>query len=273
MKIELKKFDMSSIADDKVVVMIGKRGTGKSTNILSLLYHHRDIPVGTVLSATESANSFYSHIVPSLFIHDEYDPAVIDSFLNRQKKVIKLHNRPGGKAIDPRAFLVLDDCLFDNRWINDKNIKYLFMNGRHLKVFFVIALQYALGIPPILRTNIDYVFILRENIVANRKRIYDHYAGMFPSFETFCTVLDQTTENYECLVINNNAKSNRLEDQIFWYKADTPPEDFRLGAPEFWNLHNECYNRNLDDDDEQPFDAHALKKKRTPSISVRKSHF
>ena len=30
MKLELRKFDITSITDDKVVVMIGKRNTGKS---------------------------------------------------------------------------------------------------------------------------------------------------------------------------------------------------------------------------------------------------
>ena len=30
MKLQLRKFDMASISDDKVVVMIGKRDTGKS---------------------------------------------------------------------------------------------------------------------------------------------------------------------------------------------------------------------------------------------------
>jgi ABC-type polar amino acid transport system ATPase subunit len=30
MKLELKKFDITKIQDDKVIVMIGKRGTGKS---------------------------------------------------------------------------------------------------------------------------------------------------------------------------------------------------------------------------------------------------
>ena len=78
------------------------------------------------------------------------------------------------------------------------------MNGRHWHILFIITMQYPLGIPPNLRTNIDYVFILRENIVSNRKRIYDNYAGMFPTFEVFCQVMDQCTENYECLVINNN---------------------------------------------------------------------
>ena len=28
-------------------------------------------------------------------------------------------------------------------------------------------------------------------------------------------------ENYECLVIHCSAKSNKLEDQVFWYKADS----------------------------------------------------
>ena len=95
-------------------------------------------------------------------------------------------------------------------------------------------MQFALGIPPNLRTNIDYVFILRENYVSNRKRIYEHYAGMFPTFEMFCQVMDQCTENFECLVINNNAKSNKLEDQVFWYKA-SEHDDFRLGAQEYWD--------------------------------------
>ena len=67
-------------------------------------------------------------------------------------------------------------------------------------------MQYALGVPPNLRTNIDFVFILRENYVSNRKRLYEHYAGMFPTFEIFCQVMDQCTEDYNCLVIDNSAK-------------------------------------------------------------------
>ena len=85
----------------------------------------------------------------------------------------------------------------------------------------------------LMAKSIDYVFILREPYIANRKRIYENYAGMFPTFESFCQVMDQCTENYECLVINNNAKSNKLTDQVFWYKAE-PHDDFKIGAPSFW---------------------------------------
>ena len=96
-------------------------------------------------------------------------------------------------------------------------------------------MQFPLGMPPTLRSNVDFVFILRENFISNRKRIYEHWAGMFPDFKTFCSVMDQCTENYECLVINNTVKSNKLEDLVFWYKADDH-EDFTLGAPVFWNM-------------------------------------
>lgn len=33
-------------------------------------------------------------------------------------------------------------------------------------------MQYAMDIPPALRANIDYVFCLRENIQANREKLY-----------------------------------------------------------------------------------------------------
>ena len=50
MEIQLK-FDMRDIKDDKVVVLIGKRDTGKSFLCKDILYHHRNIPVGQVISA------------------------------------------------------------------------------------------------------------------------------------------------------------------------------------------------------------------------------
>ena len=269
LNIQLKKFDMKSIKDDKVVVLIGKRDTGKSFLVKDLLYYHQDIPIGTVVSGTESANSFYSEIVPSLFIHDEFTPELINNVVRRQKLIVNKTKediaKKGSTKIDPRAFIILDDCLYDKSWIKDKNIRTLFMNGRHYNIMFVITMQYALGIPPNLRTNVDFVFILRENYVSNRKRLYEHYTGMFPTFEMFCQVMDQCTENYECLVINNNAKSNKLEDQVFWYKAK-PHNSFQIGSQKFWKHHSNNFN-NRYNSVEEPV-QHGKKKKQF--INVKK---
>jgi hypothetical protein len=278
MTLELKKFDMRAISfrpeENKgpVIVLIGRRDTGKSYLVRDLLFYHQDIPIGTVISGTEAGNGFYSSHVPRLFIHDEYNTAIIENILKRQKTVLKQVKKEIAAYkktnIDPRAFVILDDCLFDAGWTKDKMMRLLFMNGRHWKIMLVITMQYPLGIPPNLRTNIDYVFILREPYIANRRRIYENYAGMFPTFESFCQVMDQCTEYYECLVINNNSKSNKLQVQIFWYKAE-PHGDFKLGSKEFWDISKEINS----DDEDDIYDPSARKKNSGPKISVRKSRW
>jgi hypothetical protein len=277
MTLELKKFDMRAITfkpdENKgpVIVMIGRRDTGKSYLVRDLLYHHQDIPIGTVISGTEAGNGFYAQHVPKLFIHEEYNSVLIENILRRQKVVLKQVNKEieqyRRSTIDPRAFVILDDCLYDQGWTKDKLMRLLFMNGRHWKIMLIITMQYPLGIPPNLRTNIDYVFILREPYMTNRKRIWENYASMFPTLESFCSVMDQTTENYECLVINNNAKSNKLHDQIFWYKAETRP-DFKLGSKEFWEISKGMG----DDDDEDQYDPNKGRKKSAgQQITVKKN--
>ena len=279
MTLELKKFNMKAIEfkpnENKgpVIVLIGRSDTGKSFLVRDLLYYHTDIPIGTVISGTEAGNGFYSSHVPKLFIHDEYNTGIIENILKRQKTVLKQMNKEYAaykrSNIDPRAFVILDDCLFDNSWTKDKMMRLLFMNGRHWKIMLIITMQYPLGIPPNLRTNIDYVFILREPYIANRKRIYENYAGMFPTFESFCQVMDQCTENYECLVINNNAKSNKLYDQVFWYKAENH-QNFRLGSKEFWEL-----SKNINsDDEEEMYDPNSSRKRGAgPRINVKKNRW
>jgi hypothetical protein len=79
--------------------------------------------------------------------------------------------------------------------------------------------------------------------------------------------MDQCTENFECLVINNNAKSNKLHDQIFWYKAQTHGP-FKLGAKEFWEMSKDIHS----DEEEEQYDPSSIKRKgHGPKIQVKKN--
>ena len=232
MNFNIKKFDMDVIRDRcsldsrkaPMIVLVGKRDTGKSFLVKDILANCREcFPVGTVISGSEVASPFFQDMVPAKLIHDKYNPNVVMGSIKRQMAVKHSRNQQlrSGQSCntDPRAFLILDDCLYDKTWMNEESTRYVFMNGRHIDLMTMITMQYPLGVPPNLRTNIDFVFILRENVIGNRKRIYDNYAGMFPTFQMFCQFMDQCTENYECLVVCNGIQSNRLEDQVFWYKA------------------------------------------------------
>ena len=166
MTLELKKFDMKNISfkpnENKgpVIVLIGRRDTGKSFLVRDLFFYQQDIPLGTVISGTEEGNGFYSTHVPKLFIHNEYNTVIIENVLKRQRQVLKQVKKDMELykkcTIDPRTFVILDDCLYDASWTRDKMMRLLFMNGRHWKVMLIITMQYPLGVPPNLRTNIDY---------------------------------------------------------------------------------------------------------------------
>lgn len=243
--VQLKKFDLNKMGDDKIILYIGKRNTGKSVLVLDYLYHHRQFPLGTVISPTDNFNFTYRPHIPSIFIHEEYSPELIEQVLKRQKDIChKCKNDPAYANVDPRAFVILDDCLADgNEWVRDKNIKWIFMNGRHAKMTFILTMQYCMGITPNLRTNVDYIFICKEPKLGNQKRLYEHYAGMFPCFDMFRVVLNKCTKNYGCLVIDNSSNSDKLEDQVFWYRSDSNRPDwdtFKLCYPIFWK-NNEAY--------------------------------
>jgi hypothetical protein len=274
-KLVLNKFDMSKIKDTSVVVMIGARNSGKSYLVRDLLYNNQTLPVGMVISGTEGSNRFYSSMVPPLFIHEDYEPILVEKFVKRQrmlmKKIEKDEKMYGSSTIDPRAFLIMDDCLYDKGWQNDKNIRACFLNGRHFKCFFIFTSQYAIAAPPMLRNNIDFVFILREPRVLSRRKLYENFAGFVPTFEIFSQLMNQCTENYECLVIDNTTKSNKLSDQIFWYKAEEHPS-FHIGAKEFWQMHNENYDDD-GEEDEEIFDVATLHNtnRRGPIINVHKA--
>jgi hypothetical protein len=172
MTLQLKKFDMKSITfkpnenTGPVIILIGRRDTGKSFLVRDLLFYHQDIPIGTVISGTEAGNGFYSQHVPKLFIHDEYNTVIIENILKRQKAVLKQVKKEieqyKRSNIDPRAFVILDDCLYDDRWTRDKMMRLLFMNGRHWKIMLVITMQYPLGIPPYVQTLIMYLYCVNH---------------------------------------------------------------------------------------------------------------
>lgn len=243
-KVILKKFDLSDVKKDSVVVFIGKRNTGKSFLVKDLLYHLRDLPAGIVISGSEAVNKFYGNFIPPVLIYNEYSDKSMDSIFKRQQKLIEKYGKNDPKTY---CFVIFDDCLHDSKaWSKSKHIKNVFMNGRHYNILFILTMQYPMGIGPELRTNIDYVFILRENIVNNRKKIHENYAGMFDKYESFSKVLNACTNDYGCLVIKNNSRTNRLQDQVFYYKAEDNG-NFSM-CPPFWNVktNTETSERKID---------------------------
>jgi len=222
-------------------VIIGKPGTGKTTMITSLLYEKSNLfPIAQIHSGTEDSNGHYKKTFPSSFIYNKFTESAVEDFIKRQK-IAKKH------LDNPWAVLLLDDCTDDPKSLTKPLIQGIFKNGRHWKMWFILSLQYCLDVKPVIRTNIDGTFILREPSFKNRKALWENYASIIPDFQMFQDIMDQITDDYTALYIHNATNSNKLEDCIFWYKAKWVPPDFKFGSPDYWLFHEERYDEAYQD--------------------------
>ena len=222
------------------IVVIGKPGTGKTTLITSLLYEKKHIfPIGMVMSGTEDSNGHYRQLFPSTFVYNKLHEDKIEDFIKRQK-IAKNHIPQ-----NPWGLLLLDDCTDDPKLFNKPLFQGLYKNGRHWKMMFILSLQYCMDVKPVIRTNIDGTFILREPNMKNRRALWENYAGIIPDFAMFCEVMDKITDDYTALYIHNSTQSNSIEDCVFYYKADPNiSKDFKFGSEEFWNFHMDRFDDN-----------------------------
>lgn len=272
--LKIRKFDMTKVSDKSIIAFIGKRKSGKSTCLKELLYYKRHIPVATVISPTEEFNRFFSDIIPSIFIHNDILEEIIDNAVARQKLVKKKRlleeKQYGSSTIDSQALLILDDCQYNPKWSYWKSIREIFMNGRHIDLTFIYTAQTATNLLPALRQQIDYCFLFNMPGLENRKRLYCNYGSLFPTFECFNQIYDSCTAEYECLVIDNTVRSNKLEEQIAWYKADPAifESTFQTCAPEYWELSKDQYDDTQEEDED--FDLSVFGKKNVPQINIQK---
>uniref|UniRef100_A0A6C0J7U4 Packaging ATPase n=1 Tax=viral metagenome TaxID=1070528 RepID=A0A6C0J7U4_9ZZZZ len=245
-RLRIHKFNIKEMPDNVTIAMIAKRASGKSYLTREILFHKKEIPTAMAISKTEKLNKFYGEFIPDIYIYNNYSTGILNRLYSRQSKMSEDNNirkKEGKKLKDDRVILIMDDCMSSKgTWVKEEQILELFFNGRHHHLSFILTMQYAIGIPPEMRSNFDFIFLLAEDFISNRKRLYDHYAGMFPSFDVFQQVFTQVTADYGCMVINNRVHSTDVTKKVFWYKAKETPE-FTMGSKKYKKFHKKNYDQ------------------------------
>ena len=247
-KLPIRQFKLENMVENPAIVMIAKRGSGKSWVVRAILHHFSSVPCGIVIAPTDRMNSFYNDFFPDSYIHYEYKSELMQKLLQRQILMIekKKQKQKLGKKLDARTYCIMDDCLSSKgSWMRDQPIQELLYNGRHYEIMYILTMQYPLGITPELRSNFDYIFLLKEEYISNQKKLFDHYAGMFPNFESFRQVFAGLVADYGCMVIDNRRDVNISLERIFWYKApNLVGIQLKLGCKQFRKYHENNYNKN-----------------------------
>lgn len=241
--LNIRPFDPSVMKNNATVLLLGKRGTGKSTLLNDLMYHMRSkFNFGIAMSPTEESSEMLGEMLPRSCVFDDFAEDAIGRMLKYQKKKVK-------QGSYRNMFIIMDDCAYDNRTLKGKNIREVFMNGRHRKIFIINAVQYMMDVPSFLRGQIDYVFAMRDNIIDQREKLWKFFFGMFSDYKDFSAVMDNCTEGHNCIVLNNTVRSNNPEDCVFWYCANPELPKFRLCDDVFWNMDRRYYSVREDRED------------------------
>ncbi|AGO83209.1 hypothetical protein pdul_cds_958 [Pandoravirus dulcis] len=231
----LRKFDRALHKPSRVNLIVGKRGTGRSVLLKDLLCSKGnawDVVVG--MSPTPESRDMLREMFPASCVHDGYDSSIVERIVLTARTLCHV-------GFHPRVLLVLDDCMFDARVLKSTMMRDLHMNARHLGIEVYNTVQYVMDMPKALRSEIDYVFALREPQHAYRENLYKNFFGIFPTYNEFSAAFDACTENYACMVVDSTAKTNAIEDSAFWYRGSPNPPTMLLGSRDQWRLHHMFY--------------------------------
>lgn len=265
LRLTLDQFRLSWIGSKKTIIMIGQRGSGKTTVLLDYLYHNQDIPFVMCICPTDRFNLSFNPHIPSRFIFQRYTPDLVSAFIRRQEKMASLRAKakigmanPEYAKADIRGMLIMDDCLAQNKgWKTDEGLNAIFVAGRHVDADFIITLQYQMSIPPVFRSNTDWVFLMNETRATELEKLYNNFASQFPTKALFRTVFHEVTSlpkdarfmteeeikklPRKCLVLRMGA-TVCLETAVYWFQAKIRNKKFRLGYERCWK-NNQYYLR------------------------------
>ena len=197
---------------NKTICICAKRNSGKSQLLryLVLLQRHLFKKI-FLISPTEEINSFYSDVVKKENIFNKYNEDWIEKLMVCLSKENSNKNDEDASHI----LLILDDVCSDTNFHQSKTFKKLFTRGRHLKIAIIITAQYPYHIPPICRSNCDFILCSQLNRQGLEILTSEFLMGDLNKND-FMKMYYRNTENFGFLIINNNcASSNSNLNEIY----------------------------------------------------------
>ena len=227
--IKVKKFDPRTVNAGRIIFIIGKRNTGKSVLMKDILYHMSRPDFVVAMAPTEDTLQMFREFVPPGCVFDGFDQERIDRLVAMQKELT-------GRGKRRSALVLLDDCLYEKGILKTNAMRSIFFNGRHDNISLIVCCQYMMDIDVSLRTNVDYIFTMRENILMNRQKLHKYFFGQFERFDEFDRVMQACTQDYRALVLDGTVSATDPKDTVKWYKASTELPPFQLAKNVFWKL-------------------------------------
>lgn len=230
----LPELDVSLIEPDAFCLFYGKRRTGKSVALKSLLLRvleqNPDAYYGViVVSNTATLNYAYDPYVPVAAIIDKYSEPLL-------RRVCDLLQQMNLNQHGLRYLLILDDCVDADSMKRSQALRTLAQRGRHMGVSVWITTQYPYCVSPDTRENADWEFALAQLNKNSLQWARNNFVmGSKPNARR---------EDADAFVIRNTmdfgviarhiSKEDLTAPDFYAFKADYPPPVYHVGAADWW---------------------------------------
>lgn len=226
------------------LAFIGKTNSGKSQAVKTLCHFYRNRCWGGFAhSISEPQQGFFRQFIPQSFIYSEKNINRLGDVYEAQKKRVQLFKKmvENGVMKEEEAqrrchlLIILDDMNFlGDAIFKDDLIKEVWMNGRHSWITVFITLQYSKGIGPMLRDQIDWVFLWQDPAVNSQKKLFEDWVGYFPSLADFKRAFNSVTGQYRCMVVRKiSGGKTDVESNVFYWKPKLIEQPFSIGVKEY----------------------------------------
>jgi hypothetical protein len=130
------------------------------------------------------------------------------------------------------AFLILDDCVGSVNF-NSKLWDVLATTARQYNITIIVTFQRFKKCPPVIRQNSEYVFVLKMIDDPSLQVLHEELGSSFADYKQFKAFIIRNTENYQCVMINNNTPNTAINNMFSILKA---PQKFTQKQPNCFEL-------------------------------------
>jgi hypothetical protein len=245
-------FDFNTIRQKCNICVYGKRNSGKTTLMINiLLYLHRHYPIGCAIAPTATVRLELAKRMPSSLIWTDFDLQKLGAAISKFGAIAMPNWKANVEDITNNKnilnwLLIMDDVGYKETMFKNVTFNEIYMNGRQIGLGTILNLQKLKSIPPGLRTNLDYIFLFRDQSETTQRSIHSEYFSFLP-FHTFKEIYMKCTEGFNCLVLDigeaQKAKDlsysvKSLKSCIFVCSTKKIEElpDYSMFSPYVWKL-------------------------------------
>jgi hypothetical protein len=191
---------------NNIVCLVAKRKSGKSQLMRYIIMKNKHrFNKMYLICPTQAINDFYEeNLFKKENIFENYSDNWVEALM---KKMADVNAKKQSDNECKHVLLVLDDVCSDTDFHHSKTLKQLATKGRHYKITLFITCQYLYHVPPVFRSNVDFMCIGQINSQGLDILTSEFIAGEMTKQE-FIKLYYKCTSDYGFLLINNNSTKN-----------------------------------------------------------------